>query len=439
MDPQVQTEYALEDTDVTLQLKHTFEPMIAKINGKNLLQEVEFPLVQVLAEMEKNGIELDVDSLSEMSASLEMELKDLEQKIYAEAKEEFNLNSPKQLGEILFDKLQIVKKPKKTKTGQYKTSEDILTELKENHPIVADVLDYRQIQKLKSTYVDALPNEVDEKTGRVHTTFAQTVAATGRLASNKPNLQNIPIRTARGQEVRKAFVAKDDDHVLLAADYSQIELRLVASMSGDENMKASFLKGEDIHAATAARVFDIPLEEVTRTQRSHAKTVNFGIIYGVSAFGLSNQTELSRSESKDLIEAYFETYPKLKEFMDEQINLARKNGYVETVLGRRRYLPMINSQNWVVKGQAERTAINAPVQGSAADVIKVAMVKLHEILKDFNTKMLLQVHDELVFEVPKVELEVIQPIIKNTMEHTLTFDVPLVVDCGIGKNWLEAH
>ena len=274
VDPQVQTEYAVEDTDVTLQLKHTFEPMIAKINGKNLLQEVEFPLVQVLAEMEKNGIELDVDSLSEMSASLEMELKDLEQKIYAEAKEEFNLNSPKQLGEILFDKLQIVKKPKKTKTGQYKTSEDILTELKENHPIVADVLDYRQIQKLKSTYVDALPNEVDEKTGRVHTTFAQTVAATGRLASNKPNLQNIPIRTARGQEVRKAFVAKDDDHVLLAADYSQIELRLVASMSGDENMKASFLKGEDIHAATAARVFDIPLEEVTRTQRSHAKTVN---------------------------------------------------------------------------------------------------------------------------------------------------------------------
>ena len=287
--------------------------------------------------------------------------------------------------------------------------------------------------------MDALPAEVNPKTGRVHTTFAQTVAATGRLASNNPNLQNIPIRSERGQEVRRAFVTKDDDHVLLAADYSQIELRLVASMSGDEAMIESFQKGEDIHAATASRVFGIPLDEVTRTQRSHAKTVNFGIIYGVSAFGLSNQTDLSRSESKDLIDAYFNTYPKLKEFMDEQIAFARKHGYVETVLGRRRYLPTINSQNWVVKGQAERTAINAPVQGSAADVIKVAMVKLHEILRDYQTQMLLQVHDELVFEVPKTELDEIKPRIISTMEEALTFNVPLVVDCGIGKNWLEAH
>ena len=439
VDLKVQTEYAVEDTDVTWQLKHVFDPRIEKVEAQKLLNDVEFPLVSVLAQMEKNGIALDVEALNDMSKALDNDLKRLEEKIYNDAGHEFNINSPKQLGEILFDELQIVKKPKKTKTGQYKTSEDILVDLKDKHPVVADVLEYRQLQKLKSTYVDALPNEVNSKTGRVHTTFAQTVAATGRLASNNPNLQNIPIRTERGQEVRRAFVAKDNDHVLLAADYSQIELRLVASMSGDENMKESFLKGEDIHAATAARVFGIPLNEVTRTQRSHAKTVNFGIIYGVSAFGLSNQTELSRSESKDLIDAYFNTYPRLKEFMDEQIAFARKHGYVETVLGRRRYLPSINSQNWVVKGQAERTAINAPVQGSAADVIKVAMVKLHEILKDYQTQMLLQVHDELVFEVPKNELDTLQPIIQSTMESALTFDVPLVVDCGFGNNWLEAH
>lgn len=439
VDLKVQTEYAVEDTDVTLRLKHVFDPMIEKTGARKLVEELEFPLVGVLAEMEKNGIALDVNALKEMSATLENELKALEDNIYRDAGHTFNINSPKQLGEILFDELKIVSKPKKTKSGQYQTSEDILVSLKDKHPMVEHVLEYRQLQKLKSTYVDALPNEVNPLTGRVHTTFAQTVAATGRLASNNPNLQNIPIRTERGQEVRRAFVAKDEDHVLLAADYSQIELRLVASMSGDEAMKESFLKGEDIHTATAARVFGIPAEEVTRIQRSNAKTVNFGIIYGVSAFGLSNQTDLSRSESKDLIEAYFNTYPKLKEFMDSQINFARKHGYVETVLGRRRYLPTINSQNWVVKGQAERNAINAPVQGSAADVIKVAMVKLHEILKGYETKMLLQVHDELVFEMPKNEVETLQPLIKSVMEEALTFDVPLVVDCGTGKNWLEAH
>ena len=439
VDLKEQTEYAVEDTDVTWQLKHVFQPKLQEANFVKLAQEVEFPLVSVLADMEKNGIALDVQALEEMSKSLAEELSDLEKKIYADADEEFNINSPKQLGEILFDKLQIVKKPKKTKTGQYATSEDILVGLKDKHPLVENVLEYRQIQKLKSTYVDALPNEVSAKTNRIHTTFAQAVAATGRLASNNPNLQNIPIRTERGREVRKAFVAKDNDHVLLAADYSQIELRIVASMSGDDALKESFLKGEDIHAATAAKVFGIPLEEVSRTQRSHAKTVNFGIIYGVSAFGLSNQTDLSRNESKDLIEAYFETYPRLKAFMDEQIQFARKHGYVETVLGRRRYLPTINSGNYVVKGQAERNAINAPVQGSAADVIKVAMVNLHKLLKDYKTKMLLQVHDELVFEAPKSEIQTIQPIIKSTMENAIKFDVPLVVDCGVGANWLEAH
>lgn len=435
----IQTKYAVEDTDITLQLKKVFEPKIAEINANELVEDLEFPLVTVLAEMEKNGIKIDVDALQEMSDQLANELSDLEKKIYEAAGSEFNINSPKQLGEVLFDTLQIVKKPKKTRTGQYKTSEDILVELKEKHEIVAHVLEYRQIQKLKSTYIDALPHEVNPSTGRVHTTFAQTIASTGRLASSSPNLQNIPIRTERGRKVRKAFVAKDDQHVLLAADYSQIELRLIAGMSGDEALTTSFLNGEDIHAATAARVFKVPLEEVTRTQRSHAKTVNFGIIYGVSAFGLSNQTNLSRSESKELIDVYFETYPKLKEFMDKQIEFVRQHGYVETLLGRRRYLPTINSRNHVVRGQAERNAINAPVQGSAADVIKLAMVKLHKILKNYKTKMLLQVHDELVFEVPKEELETIQPIIKSTMEEALDFSIPLVVECGSGQNWLDAH
>lgn len=439
IDIDVQTKYAVEDTDITLQLKHVFDPMIKEVEATKLVEEIEFPLVGVLANMERNGIKIDVDALNQMSAKLADELGALEENIFKAAGSEFNVNSPKQLGEVLFDTLQIVKKPKKTRTGQYKTSEDVLVELKDKHEIVNHVLEYRQIQKLKSTYIDALPNEVSPKTGRIHTTFAQTIASTGRLASNNPNLQNIPIRTERGREVRKAFVAKDDNHVLLAADYSQIELRLIAGMSGDEAMTTSFLNGEDIHAATAARVFNIPIEEVTRTQRNHAKTVNFGIIYGVSAFGLSNQTDLSRSESKDLIDIYFETYPRLKEYMDEQVAFARKHAYVETLLGRRRYLPSINSANFVVRSQAERNAINAPVQGSAADIIKLAMVKLHETLKDYKTKMLLQVHDELVFEVPKDEVDHIQPIIKSTMEEALTFKIPLVVECGIANNWLDAH
>lgn len=435
-----QKEYAVEDTDLTLQLKQLFNPKLKDVKATKLAEELEFPLVHVLAEMEKEGISLDTKALAILSEELEQDLSRLEKTIYQDAGREFNVNSPKQLGEILFDELKIVDKPKKTKTGQYKTSEDILVDLQDKHPVIKDVLEYRQLQKLKSTYVDALPKEVNVVTNRIHTVFAQTVAATGRLASNNPNLQNIPIRTERGQEVRKAFIPKDNNHILIAADYSQIELRLIASMSGDEAMKESFLKGEDIHTATAAKLFNIKnLEDVTRQQRSHAKTVNFGIIYGVSAFGLSNQTDLSRAESKDLIDVYFETYPRLKAYMDEQIALAREQGFVETVLGRRRYLRDINSRNHVVRGHAERNAVNAPVQGSAADVIKLAMVKLYQTLKNYKTKMLLQVHDELVFEAPKDEVDIITPIIKNIMENTIQFDVPLVVECGTGNNWLEAH
>ncbi|MRI63199.1 DNA polymerase I [Ornithobacterium rhinotracheale] len=436
-----QTEYAVEDTDVTLQLKEVFEPKIEKIKAEKLFNEVEMPLVQVLADMEKEGISLDVGALSEISKELDADMGELEKQIFGYAQEEFNLNSPKQLGEILFEKMQLIKNPKKTKTGQYATSEEILSKIADKHPIIAQILEYRQLQKLKSTYVDSLPQEVSPRTERVHTSFAQTVAATGRLASNNPNLQNIPIRTPRGQEVRKAFIAKDDEHVLIAADYSQIELRLIAGLSQDPTMMASFNNGEDIHAATASKVFGVPLNEVTREQRSHAKTVNFGIIYGVSAFGLSEQTSLSRGESKDLIDAYFETYPQLQKYIQNQIALARKQGYVETILGRRRYLREINSNNYVVKSHAERNAVNAPVQGSAADIIKLGMVKIHQRLKEenFQTKMLLQVHDELVFEAPKSEVEQVSALIKDTMEHAIAFNVPLVVECGVGKNWLEAH
>lgn len=339
VDLDTQTEYAVEDTDVTLQLKEIFSHKLNEVKkGEALLQEVEFPLVHVLAGMEQEGISLDTNVLENLSQELETDLAKLEKQIFSDAGHEFNINSPKQLGEILFDELKVIKNPKKTRTGQYSTSEDILLKIQDKHPMVEHVLIYRQLQKLKSTYVEALPKEINPKTGRVHTVFAQTVAATGRLASNNPNLQNIPIRTERGQEVRKAFVAKDDEHLLLAADYSQIELRLIAGLSGDEAMINSFLNHEDIHTATAAKIYSIPTNEVTRTQRSNAKTVNFGIIYGVSAFGLSEQTKLSRAESKDMIDAYFESYPMLKKYMDEQVALARKQGFVETILGRRRYL-----------------------------------------------------------------------------------------------------
>ena len=349
--------------------------------------------------------------------------------------------SPKQLGPILFEKLKLVDKPKKTKTGQYSTAEDVLSYLAKDHQIVADILAWRSVNKLQSTYVKALPEEINPKTGRVHTVYNQAVAATGRLSSNQPNLQNIPIRTDRGQQVRKAFIPRDDNHVLLAADYSQIELRIIAALSQDPAMVEAFKKGEDIHAATASNVFGVAIDDVSREQRANAKTVNFGIVYGVSAFGLSQQTNLNRSEAKELIDAYYLTYPNLKAYMNEQIDFARENGFVETVLGRRRYLKDINSQNAVVRGAAERNAVNAPIQGSAADIIKLAMINIHHRLKNesWKSKMLLQVHDELVFDVPNAEVEDLTTMVKEEMENAYSLDVPLVVDVGIGKNWLEAH
>ena len=439
--PQEQKEYAVEDTDVTLQLKNIFEQQLQKYNAEKLFSRIESPLVQVLADMELEGIRIDVPFLKSLSGDIEKDIFSLQQAVYEQAGEIFNLSSPKQLGDILFEKLKLISKPKKTKTGQYATSEEILSELAPKHKIVANVLEYRQLQKLQSTYIDALPKEVNSTTGRVHTTYMQAVTATGRLSSNNPNLQNIPIRTERGQQIRKAFVPRNEDYTLLSADYSQIELRVIAALSGEKNMIEAFLQNQDIHRSTAAKVFNVDIQSVTREQRSHAKTVNFGIIYGVSAFGLSNQTELSRSESKELIDTYYQTYPQLKVFIDKQIHFARENGYVETILGRRRYLPDINSRNQVVRGAAERNAVNAPIQGSAADIIKIAMINIYNLLKDnkLKTKMLLQVHDELIFDVPKNELDFVKPLIKKTMEEAYQFAVPLVVDLGIGKNWLEAH
>jgi DNA polymerase-1 len=436
-----QTEYAVEDADITFQLKDYFEKEMLAAQTMDLYKKVELPLVKVLTAMECEGINLDVPFLEELSKNLTVDIQKLEKTIFDAAGETFNLASPKQLGPILFDKLKLVDKPKKTKTGQYSTAEDVLSYLAKEHPIVSDILDWRSLKKLQNTYVDALPKEINPKTGRVHTIYNQAVAATGRLSSNNPNLQNIPIRTARGQQVRKAFVPRDDQHVLMAADYSQIELRIIAALSKDEGMLAAFLNNEDIHQATAAKVFNVPLEEVTRTQRGNAKTVNFGIIYGVSAFGLSQQTNLNRTEAKELIDTYYATYPKLRNYIHEQVDFARDNGYVTTVLGRRRYLKDINSQNAVVRGAAERNAVNAPIQGSAADIIKLAMIAIQSKLESENwkAKMLLQVHDELVFDVPKEEVEALQKMIKNEMENAFSLDVPLVVDMGIGTNWLEAH
>ncbi len=436
-----QTEYAIEDSDITLQLKEHFEKEMASGNVTKLFDEVEIPLVSVLTAMEIEGINLDTNFLKDFSKVLTEDINRLEKGIYEQAGETFNLASPKQLGPILFEKLKLVDKPKKTKTGQYSTAEDVLSYLAKDHQIIRDILEWRQYKKLQSTYVDALPNEINPKTGRVHTVYAQAVAATGRLSSNNPNLQNIPIRTERGRQVRKAFIPKNDDYVLLAADYSQIELRLIAALSGDEIMIQSFLNGEDIHASTAAKVFGVPLEKVTRQQRGDAKAVNFGIIYGVSAFGLSNQTTLSRTEAKELINTYYATYPKLRDYISKQVDFAREHGYVETVLGRRRYLKDINSRNAVVRGAAERNAVNAPLQGSAADIIKLAMIKIYNRFQeeDFRSKMLLQVHDELVFDAHKEELETIKPIIKTEMENAYQLKVPLVVDMGMGDNWLEAH
>lgn len=435
-------EYAAEDADITWQLKQIFSPILEKAETKKLFDQIEIPLVPVLAAMEIEGINLDEDYLKKMAVEMQKDINTFEQKIYETAGTSFNLASPKQLGDILFDKLKIGgNKQKKTKTGQYATGEEVLSYLANDNPIVSAILEWRQMVKLQSTYIEALPNQVDKKTGRVHTDYMQTVAATGRLSSNNPNLQNIPIRTERGRLIRKAFIARDENHSLLSADYSQIELRIIAALSGEDNMIKAFQNKEDIHKSTAAKVFNIPLDAVTKEQRSHAKTVNFGIIYGVSAFGLSNQTSLSRSESAALIDAYYATYPKLKSYMSRQVDFARENGFVQTVLGRRRYLKDINSANAVVRSGAERNAVNAPIQGSAADIIKIAMINIFQKLttENWQSKMLLQVHDELVFDVHNSELDKIQIMIKSEMENAFKLEVPLEVEIGIGKNWLEAH
>lgn len=440
LDIPTQTNYAAEDADVTFQLYELFAPQLAKENLEQLFYNVEMPLMKVLAKIELTGVKLDSNWLAKESIDLENDLRLLESKIFELSGEEFNMNSPKQLGEILFDKMQLDPKAKKTKTGQYATSEDVLQKLSSKHEIISLILEYRTLQKLKSTYVDALPGQIDKKDNRVHTTFAQTVAATGRLASVNPNLQNIPIRTLRGQQIRGAFVA-DEGKKIISADYSQIELRLIAEISGEQNMIKAFQNGEDIHASTAAKLFGIDLSEVSKTQRSQAKTVNFGIIYGQGAFALAEQTGLSRTEAKKMIDSYYETYPRLKEYMAEQVKKAQNLGFVETILGRRRHLKDINSSNFVVKAHAERNAVNAPIQGSAADIIKLAMIKIDNELETqkLETKMLLQVHDELLFEAPINEVETATALIKKEMESAFETKVPLLVEVGVGDNWLEAH
>ena len=435
-----QTKFAAEDADLSFQLYQLFAPQLKKENLEDLFFKVEMPLMKVLAKMELEGIALDKAWLEQESKDLENDLRNLEKTIFEMSGEEFNMNSPKQLGEVLFENMQLDPKAKKTKSGQYATGEDILQKLSSKHEIIQHILEYRTYQKLKSTYVDALPLQIDKEDQRVHTNFSQTTAATGRLSSLNPNLQNIPIRTLRGQQIRGAFVANPGNKII-AADYSQIELRLIAAISEEENMIKAFQNGEDIHASTASKLFGIPLEEVTKTQRSQAKTVNFGILYGQGAFGLAEQTGLSRKEAKEMIESYFETYPKLKKYMADQVIKAQEMGYVETILHRKRHLKDINSGNFVVKAHAERNAVNAPIQGSAADVIKLAMIKIDEQLTERNlkTKMLLQVHDELVFEAPEEEIDTVSALIKKEMESAYETTVPLLVEVGVGNNWLEAH
>ncbi|AMQ01146.1 DNA polymerase I [Pedobacter cryoconitis] len=434
-------DYAAEDADVTLQLAHVFKPILKDLNAEELITNIENPLVYVLADMEKEGVRIDMETLISYSKELEVDIRRFEQSVYDKAGVVFNLASPKQLGEVLFDKLKLDPKAKKTKTGQYQTGEDVLSALAHKSDIVKDILDFRQLQKLKSTYVDALPLLVNPKTGRVHTSYNQAVAATGRLSSNNPNLQNIPIRTERGREVRKAFIARDTDHVLLSADYSQIELRIIADISKEENMLDAFSKGIDIHTATAAKVYGITIEEVDSTQRRNAKAVNFGIIYGQSAFGLSQNLGIPRKEAAEMIEQYFAQYPGIKRYMTDTMNFARENGFVETMMGRRRYLRDINSANQTVRGFAERNAINAPIQGSAADMIKIAMIHIHQDIKDqkLQSKMTMQVHDELVFDVLKSEVDAMKKIITHRMKTAIKTTVPIEIEIGEGNTWLEAH
>lgn len=434
-------EYAAEDADITWQLRKVLEPKLKETGTKKLFFETEMPLVPVLASMEAEGVKLDTETLARFSEELTIEIALMEKEIYEMAGMEFNIASPKQLGEVLFDRLQLSGKPKKTKTGQYSTSEDVLTKLAYRHPIAEKILEYRSLTKLKSTYVDALPKLVSQRDGRIHTSYNQAVAATGRLSSNNPNLQNIPIRTERGREIRKAFVPRNKEYILLAADYSQIELRIIAHLSRDEGMMEAFRKGLDIHTATAARVYGVPVDQVTREMRRHAKTVNFGIIYGISAFGLSERLKIPRREAAEIIKNYFEKYPGIRQYMDNTIAFAREHGYVETILGRRRYLKDINSANSVVRSYAERNAINAPVQGSSADMIKIAMIRIFDEMqkKQMKSKMILQVHDELVFDAHKEEVEMLKQLVEDKMKNALPLDVPVIVDINTGNNWLEAH
>lgn len=434
-------EYAAEDADVTLRLKHYFAPLLKQEGLESLFFEMEMPLIYVLAEMEATGVKLDTEALKQSSEVLSQQLIALEQSIYELAGQTFNINSTKQVGEILFDKLKLDEKAKKTKTGGYSTSEEVLEKIRGKHPIVGKLLEYRGIKKLLSTYIDALPALIHPETGKIHTSFNQAVTATGRLSSTNPNLQNIPVRDELGREIRKAFIADDDDCIFFSADYSQIELRLMAHLSNDPHMVEAFCSGADIHAATAAKIYGIPVEEVTSDMRRKAKTANFGIIYGISVFGLAERLGIPRAESKELIDGYFQTYPRVKEYMEESIRVAKEKGYVETLFKRKRFLPDINSHNAVVRGYAERNAINAPIQGSAADIIKLAMIHIHQQFEaeHLKSRMILQVHDELNFNVRKEEFDRVKEIVLDCMEHVLQLRVPLIADCGEGKNWLEAH
>jgi len=434
-------EYAAEDADVTFQLKQIFEPLLKESKVTSLFQDVEIPLIPVLASMETEGVRVDKKALDDYSGQLLTEVKQLEKEIFELAGMEFNISSPKQLGDVIYTHLKIVENPKKTATKQFSTAEDVMIKMVNKHPIIQKLLDYRSLTKLKSTYVDSLPELINPRTGRIHTSYNQAVAATGRLSSNNPNLQNIPVRTEKGREIRKAFVPRNEDYVLVSSDYSQIELRIIASISDETNMIEDFRQGHDIHAATASRVYNVPLTDVTKEMRRNAKMVNFGIIYGISAFGLAERLNIQRKEAADIIEQYFTKYPAIKKYMEHTIETARQKGYVETLLGRRRYLRDINSANGVVRGYAERNAINAPIQGSAADIIKIAMINIYKQMTEMKTRsrMILQVHDELVFEVYKPELETMLPLIREQMQHAIKISVPLDVEISSGNNWLEAH
>lgn len=434
-------EYAAEDADVTLQLKRVFEPLLQETGTRKLFDEVEMPLVPVLASMEAEGVKVDIRILNDYSGQLDLEIKDLEKIIYEQAGVNFNISSPRQLGGILFEKLRIIENPRLTQTKQYSTGEDVLIKLVNKHPIIQNILDYRSLTKLKSTYIDTLPGLVNPRTGRIHTSYNQAVAATGRLSSNNPNMQNIPIRTERGREIRKAFVPRNKDYILLSVDYSQIELRIIAEMSGDEGMLQAFRMGQDIHAATAAKVYGVDLELVSKEMRRNAKTVNFGIVYGISAFGLAERLGIPRREAAAIIEQYFSQYPGIRDYMDRTIGFARENGYVETLMKRRRYIKDITSANAIVRGFAERNAINAPIQGSAADMIKIAMINIFNEMDKMKLKsrMILQVHDELVFDAHRDELQLLRPVVEDKMKFAIPMRVPIEVEMNIGENWLDAH